>query len=164
MRPTGLPRPLRIGYARVSTNDQHLEMQLDALKKTGCKRIFTDKLCGVQAERPGLKEALCQLREADTLVVWKLDRLGRTRCALRVLGLRTRAPKCSKKVSAVLARADPEVPSNRSKGASSPSPVSVCESSCAIGARETPSADPPRLASPSLPQSRDLIFGLDYSR
>ena len=45
---------------------------------TGCKRIFTDQLSGAQADRPGLKEALAQLREADTLVVWKLDRLGRS--------------------------------------------------------------------------------------
>jgi DNA invertase Pin-like site-specific DNA recombinase len=71
-------QPLRIGYARVSTHDQNLQMQLDALKKTGCKRIFTDQLSGAQGERPGLKEALAHLREADTLVVWKLDRLGRS--------------------------------------------------------------------------------------
>ena len=71
-------RPLRIGYARVSTRDQNLEMQLDALDKAGCKRIFTDKLSGAQVERPGLQEALSHLREADTLVVWKLDRLGRS--------------------------------------------------------------------------------------
>jgi predicted site-specific integrase-resolvase len=77
-------QPLRIGYARVSTHDQNLEMQLDALKKTGCKRIFTDKLSGAQVERPGLNEALSQLRKADTLVVWKLgsaraqcERIGR---------------------------------------------------------------------------------------
>ena len=72
-------QPLRIGYAQVSIHDQNLEMQLDAPKKTGCKRIFTDKLSGAQVERPGLKEALSHLREADTLVIWKLDRLGRSR-------------------------------------------------------------------------------------
>ena len=66
-------QPLRIGYARVSTHDQNLEMQLNALKKTGCKRIFTDKLSGALDDRPGLKEALSHLREADTLVVWKLQ-------------------------------------------------------------------------------------------
>ena len=69
---------MRIGYARVSTRDQNLEMQLDVLAKAACWRIFTDKLSGALDERPGLKEALSHLREADTLVVWKLDRLGRS--------------------------------------------------------------------------------------
>jgi DNA invertase Pin-like site-specific DNA recombinase len=69
---------MRIGYARVSTRDQNLEMQLDALAKTACMRIFTDKLSGALGDRPGLKEALSHLREGNTLVVWKLDRLGRS--------------------------------------------------------------------------------------
>jgi DNA invertase Pin-like site-specific DNA recombinase len=69
---------MRIGDARVSTRDQNLEMQLGALNNAGSKRIFTDKLSGRQVERPGLKEALSHLREAETLVVWKLDRLGRS--------------------------------------------------------------------------------------
>ena len=70
----GLP----IGYARVSTDDQNLTMQLDALKKDGCTRVFTDKLGGARLDRPGLNEALSHLRAGDTLVVWKLDRLGRS--------------------------------------------------------------------------------------
>lgn len=68
----------RIGYARVSTEDQSLALQLDALKKAGCERVFTDKLGGTHAERPGLHEALSHVRAGDALVVWKLDRLGRS--------------------------------------------------------------------------------------
>jgi DNA invertase Pin-like site-specific DNA recombinase len=67
-----------VGYARVSTLDQNLDLQIDALKKAGCKKIFEDKLGGSRAERPGLAKALEILREDDTLVVWKLDRLGRS--------------------------------------------------------------------------------------
>ncbi|MGI8403614.1 MAG: recombinase family protein [Thermomicrobiales bacterium] len=67
-----------IGYARVSTQDQSLDLQVDALIKAGCKKMFDDKMSGSRAERPGLARALEMLRAGDTLVVWKLDRLGRS--------------------------------------------------------------------------------------
>ena len=67
-----------IGYARVSTQDQNLELQTEALTKAGCKKVFEDKISGSRAERPGLTKAQEALREGDTLVVWKLDRLGRS--------------------------------------------------------------------------------------
>src|SRR5438067_13134795 len=67
-----------IGYARVSTDEQTLNLQTDALKGAGCSKIFTDTISGAKTERKGLDEALQFLREGDTLVVWRLDRLGRT--------------------------------------------------------------------------------------
>ena len=67
-----------VGYARVSTTDQTLDLQHDALNKAGCTRIFTDTASGAQTERKGLTEALSFVRPGDTLVVWKLDRLGRS--------------------------------------------------------------------------------------
>lgn len=66
-----------VGYARISTGDQTLNLQIDALEKAGCKKIFTDQCSGAKDQRPGLDLALGHLRSGDTLVVWKLDRLGR---------------------------------------------------------------------------------------
>jgi DNA invertase Pin-like site-specific DNA recombinase len=68
---------MRIGYARVSTDDQNLDLQTQALGQAKCERVFSDKTSGTKIDRPGLKEALSHLRKGDTLVVWKLDRLGR---------------------------------------------------------------------------------------
>jgi DNA invertase Pin-like site-specific DNA recombinase len=67
-----------IGYARVSTHDQTLNLQQDALQKAGCNKIFTDTASGAKTERKGLEEALRYVRTGDTLVVWRLDRLGRS--------------------------------------------------------------------------------------
>jgi DNA invertase Pin-like site-specific DNA recombinase len=67
-----------IGYARVSTGEQNLDLQVDALKQAGCREIYTDEMSGAKTERPGLQKALTFLREGDTLVVWRLDRLGRS--------------------------------------------------------------------------------------
>lgn len=67
-----------IGYARVSTDDQNLDLQKDALNQAGCDRIFEDRMSGAKAERPGLSDALSHARAGDTLVVWRLDRLGRS--------------------------------------------------------------------------------------
>ncbi len=69
-----------IGYARVSKNEQNLDLQRDALIKAGCseENIFTDKITGTKTERRGLAQALSHLRSGDTLVVWRLDRLGRS--------------------------------------------------------------------------------------
>lgn len=67
-----------LGYARVSTEEQTLALQEDALHAAGCSRIFTDTVSGAKAERHGLTQALDHLREGDTLVVWRLDRLGRS--------------------------------------------------------------------------------------
>lgn len=68
----------RIGYARVSTDDQNLDLQLDALKRAGCTRIYKEKLSGGTRKRPRLKNALRYVRKGDILVVWRLDRLGRS--------------------------------------------------------------------------------------
>lgn len=72
--------PRLIGYARVSTQEQELNLQLDALLKVGCEknRIFVDKISGAKDQRPGLDECLAELKQGDTLIVWRLDRLGRS--------------------------------------------------------------------------------------
>jgi DNA invertase Pin-like site-specific DNA recombinase len=71
-------RTMLIGYARVSTNEQTLDLQKDALEKIGCTKIYSDVVSGAKAERKGLEEALEYVRAGDTLVVWRLDRLGRS--------------------------------------------------------------------------------------
>jgi len=67
-----------IGYARVSTHDQNLVLQNDSLKEAGCEKIFSDQVSGTKDSRPGLSRAMDTLRKGDTLIVWKLDRLGRS--------------------------------------------------------------------------------------
>jgi len=67
-----------IGYARISTTEQSLDLQIDNLKSEGCEKIFTDIASGSKNERPGLDEAIKFCRNGDTLVVWKLDRMGRS--------------------------------------------------------------------------------------
>jgi DNA invertase Pin-like site-specific DNA recombinase len=74
-----------VGYARVSTTEQNLDLQRDALEQAHCDRIFTDTVSSAKDDRPGLAQTLSFVRKGDTLVVWKLDRLGRTMKGLILL-------------------------------------------------------------------------------
>lgn len=67
-----------VGYARVSTEEQNVNLQFDALRQVGCEKLFKDEMSGIKSERPGLSAALAFVRPGDTLVVWRLDRLGRS--------------------------------------------------------------------------------------
>lgn len=69
---------MRVGYARVSRDEQNLDLQIDALKAAGCEKIYTDKIGGTTTDRVGLDDLLSYIRPEDVLVVWRLDRLGRT--------------------------------------------------------------------------------------
>jgi DNA invertase Pin-like site-specific DNA recombinase len=77
-RQNGRDRMANVGYARVSTDDQDPALQLDALRAAGCAKTFEDRASGARADRPGLHQALDYVRDGDVLVVWKLDRLGRS--------------------------------------------------------------------------------------
>jgi DNA invertase Pin-like site-specific DNA recombinase len=69
---------MKLGYARVSTRDQTLNLQLDALKKAGCSEVYTEIVSGAPADRPALKKLMDRVRAGDVIVIWKLDRLGRS--------------------------------------------------------------------------------------
>ena len=69
---------MKVGYARVSTHDQHLALQLDALRQAGCRQIYEEVISGARPDRPVLQQTLAHLREGDVLMIWKLDRLGRS--------------------------------------------------------------------------------------
>ena len=84
---------MKAGYARVSTKDQAVDLQVDALKKAGCTKVYTEVMNGSRAERPVLSKVLENLRPGDVLVIWKLDRLGRSLKHLKWLLTQSTAPK-----------------------------------------------------------------------
>lgn len=69
---------MKLGYARISTTEQNLDLQIDALTKAGCEKIITDEISGIKSERKGLQELMTILRKGDEVIVWRLDRLGRS--------------------------------------------------------------------------------------
>ena len=79
---------MKIGYARFSTTDQNLDLQLAALNQAGCGRIYQEKISGAKRDRPELQRLLDQLRPNDIVVVWKLDRLARSRPYIKTSALR----------------------------------------------------------------------------
>ena len=83
---------MKIGYARVSTQDRSTDLQLDCLEKVGCERIFSETASGAQANRPELAKALEFARSGDTIVVWKLDRLARSMKQLYCYGRAAKGP------------------------------------------------------------------------
>lgn len=104
--------PTRIGYARVSTADQSLDLQVDALREAGCGRIYKDQgVSGATSSRKGLNAALAYMREGDTLVVWKLDRLGRSTAHL--VGLVEQFDKEGKHLHVTADKIDTSTPAGR---------------------------------------------------
>jgi DNA invertase Pin-like site-specific DNA recombinase len=99
---------MKIGYARVSTQDQNLDMQLDALKAAGCDRIYTEKASGKRDDRPELQRCLDSLREGDSLVVYKLDRLGRS--TYKLLELTNELEKMNVEFESIQDRIDTSTP------------------------------------------------------
>ena len=102
---------MKIGYARVSTDEQHPDLQLTALKRAGSRKIFTDKASGASRKRPQLAQCLASLKAGDVLTVWKLDRLGRSLHDLIALldGLKRRGVKFRSLTEAI----DTETPTGR---------------------------------------------------
>ena len=111
MRCHKLPTLFVAYNARVSTQDQNLELQHEALNKAGCQKIFEDKTSGARADRPGLVMALEILREEDTLVVWKLDRLGRS--VKQLVGLVSNLHKQGVQFKSLTDSIDTSTPSGR---------------------------------------------------
>lgn len=102
---------MKIGYARVSTQDQNLELQIDALQKAECEKIFNEKASGASKERPELARLLDQLRKGDTVVIWRLDRLGRS--LKHLIDLVTEFEKLEVRLISISDAIDTSTPSGR---------------------------------------------------
>ncbi|MDO1451099.1 recombinase family protein [Rhodocytophaga aerolata] len=115
---------MKVGYARVSTQEQILDLQLDALEKHGCSKIYTDKVSGMKAHKPEFEKLMSYVREGDTIVIWKLDRLGRS-----TKGLLELVEMLSKKGINLISLNDPI-------DTTSPSGVLVFQIFCALAEHE----------------------------